>query len=211
MKESLSSIILRRGARLFAGALLANAVPLCAQNVVFISNGGPPPNGTNFTVMAGAGLSGGGIALSINGSDIGTILLKAFDVDQDGKVTLAELKGAAATYFKQWDTDGNGSLSADELSTGLKALFPAPPPNARAMAMVNCVAVQVPVDQMPTPGKQITGHIMALADTNQDGQLSLQELNDWLDKSFSQWDLNGDGALDASELNAAFGELARPD
>lgn len=212
MNKNLRLTVLRNGARLFACGLLANAVPLCAQNVVYFSNGGTPPDGgAQVTVRAGAGVAGGGAGLVINGSDVGTILLKACDLDQDGKVTLTELKTVAAAYFKQWDTNGDGSLSADELSAGLKTLFPAPPANAQAMAVINGVAVQVPVDQMPTPDKQIAKHIMAAADANQDGQLSLQELNDWLDKSFSQWDQNGDGTLDVSELNAAFGQLARPD
>ena len=197
--------MLRGGARLFACALLALGITSRAQNTVFISTGGPPPNGSGTMV------TGGGFGLVINGSDIGTILLKACDLDQDGKVTLAELKSAAATCFKQWDTNGDGNLSADELSAALKNLFPQPPGGAQATAMVNGVAVQVPPDQMPTPDKQVSKHIMALADANQDGQLSLQELNDWLDKSFSQWDQNGDGSLSVAELNAAFGQLARPD
>jgi hypothetical protein len=52
---------------------------------------------------------------------------------------------------------------------------------------------------------------MALADANKDGLISSQELNDFLDKSFSQWDQNGDGVLDAQELSNAFGQLAMPD
>ena len=209
MTKSLTSTMLQRATYLFVCGLLADGAVLRAQNTFFISNGGPPTNGSGVMVTARAG--GVGVGMSINGSDIGTILLKACDLDQDGKVTAAELKTVAATYFKQWDANSDGSLSADELSAGLKNLFPPPPSGAQAMAIVNGVAVQVPVDQMPTPDKQTSKHIMALADANQDGQLSLQELNDWLDKSFSQWDQNGDGSLDTSELSAAFGQLARPD
>lgn len=198
MKRNLSSVILRPGLRLLAGCLLAMGIHLPAQNTI---------------VMAASGGSGGGVALAINGVDIGAILLKACDLNQDGKVTLTELKTVAAACFKQWDTNNDGNLSVDELYTGLKNLFPAPRVGgqAQAMAMVNGVAVPVSPDDMPTPDKQITKHLMILADGSKDGLLSLQELDDWLDKSFGQWDQNGDGALDVSELDAAFGQLARPD
>jgi hypothetical protein len=54
-------------------------------------------------------------------------------------------------------------------------------------------------------------HILAAADSNKDGLLSLPELNDWLNQSFSQWDLEGNGSLNAQELNVAFSQLAAPD
>jgi Ca2+-binding EF-hand superfamily protein len=181
---------------------------LNAQQLRTMSGGGGGP-GLNITA---AGSGQGGFSININGSDVGAIILKTCDLNHDGTVSLTELKQVADACFKLWDTNNAGSLSADELSAALKKLFPAPPPGgAQAMAMVNGVAVQVPPDQMPTPDKQVAKHIMALADTNKDGLLSLQELNDWLDKSFSQWDQNGDGALDTPELDAAFGQLARPD
>jgi Ca2+-binding EF-hand superfamily protein len=212
MKRNPGSVFFRNGVRWAAGCLLANAITLCAQNAPYVTTSGPPPGGTNVFVQASGGFGGGGVAISINGSDIGTILLKACDLNQDGKVTLAELQTVADDYFKAWDTNSVGSLSSGELSAGFQALFPAPPPGgAQAVAVVNGVAVQVPPEDMPTPDKQLAKHIMAQADANQDGQLSLQELNDWLGNNFSQWDTSGDGALDASELGAAFGQLARPD
>lgn len=211
MKKPLVITILQPGVCLLAWSILTNGVTLCAQNAVVYSAGGPPaPGDTNVSVQVSGGVGGPGFALCINGSSIGTILLKACDQNQDGKVTLDELESVAATYFKLWDTNGDGCLSGDELEAGLKSLFPAPPPGAQAMAVVNGVAVQMSPDDMPTPATQIVKNVMALADTNKDGQLSLQEMNNWLDKSFSQWDLNGDGALDASELDAVFSQLAQP-
>lgn len=146
----------------------------------------------------------------INGQSVGNILLKACDTNQDGQISPAELTAAADAYFKQWDTNSDGNLSIDELSAGLKSLLPPSPAGAQAMAIVNGAAVQVSPDEMPTPDKQLTKQIMAQADANQDGLLSLQGLNDWLNKSFSQWDKNSDGSLDGSEVSAAFGELAQP-
>ncbi|HEV2329277.1 MAG TPA: hypothetical protein VGY56_10860 [Verrucomicrobiae bacterium] len=211
MKLNSSPIIL--AVRLVVAYSLAHGVRLCAQNTVFVSAYGPPPDGTNVTMQAGGRMvAGGGMAISINGQDIGTILLKACDQDQDGKVTLTELENTVDSYFKLWDADGDGNLSTNELAAGLKGLFPPPPPGgAQAVAVVNGVAVQIPADEIRTPDQMITENIMAAADANKDGLLSLQELNDWLSNSFSQWDQNGDGTLDASELGAAFGQLARPD
>lgn len=197
--------------RLFVFCLLTNGLLVCAQNVMYFSTAGPPPDGTNITVKTASGFGGSGVGLVINGQDVGTILLKACDTNQDGQVSLAELTTAADAYFKQWDTNSDGSLGADELAAGLKNLFPPPPTGAQGMAMVNGVAVQVSADEMPTPDGQLTKQIMAQADANQDAVLSAQELNDWLNKNFSQWDQNGDGLLDVSELNAVFGQLARPD
>jgi hypothetical protein len=54
-------------------------------------------------------------------------------------------------------------------------------------------------------------HIFAGADANKDGFLSLQEVNDFLDKNFSQWDQNSNGSLDEHEFAMAFGQLALPD
>jgi Ca2+-binding EF-hand superfamily protein len=170
--------------------------------VFFSSSGGMVVSVNGSTAVATAGIV-------INGKDIGSILEDAFDLNHDGKVTLDELKQVADASFKLWDTNNDGYLSQGELSTGLGQLFPAPP--TVGMMAFNGVAVQVPADQMPTPAKQVTKHLFAAADTNKDGLLSLQELNDYLDKNFSQWDQNGDGSLSAQELAVVFAQFAMPD
>jgi Ca2+-binding EF-hand superfamily protein len=162
-------------------------------------------------VATRTGGSEGVISMNINGSDIGTTILKTCDLNQDGATSLAELKKVAGACLNLWDTTRDVSLSQDELSVGLRQLFPAPPAGAQAIRTVNGVAQQVPADELPTPDKQLTKHIFAGADSNKDGLLSPQELSDYLDKNFSQWDRNGGGSLDAQELNAAFGQLAMPD
>lgn len=206
MKGQFSSTILRCGTRLLVCCLLANGIALYAQNTVWISSvAPPPPDGTNMTFH-----TGGQISLSINGSDIGTAILKACDLNHDGTVTLAELKEVAGACFKLWDTNSVGSLTQAQLSDELKQFFPDVGAGT-AMCVVNGVAVQVPPDRVPTPYGQLAKHIFADADSNKDGLLSLQELNDFLDKSFSQWDQNNNGSLDAQELNTAFGQLAMPD
>jgi len=213
MKINSSPMIL--AVHLVVGYLLVNGVTLYAQNTIFISTYGPSPNGSNVTFQATGRMAAGGgfgVGLCINGQDIGTILLKACDQDQDGNITSAELENTADNYFKLWDTNGDGELGTNELASGLHGIFPQPPPGgAQAVAVINGVATQIPADQIMTPDQVITANIMAAVDANKDGLLSMQVVNDWLSQNFSLWDQNGDGALDATELNAAFSQLARPD
>ena len=225
MSRQFSSTIVQYGAPLFACCILANGIALRAQNTGQPYAMHAQGNGQIVSIRAPDGTAPGGapvltemrtgtgFGLAINGSDPGTILLKTCDLDRNGKATLPELKTVAAACLKLWDANGDGSLSTDELSAGLKNLFPAAPPGAQTPAVVdvNGVLVQVPPDQLPTPDKQLVKHIMAVADANKDGLIGSQELSDFLDKSFSQWDQNGDGVLDAQELSNAFGQLAMPD
>lgn len=210
MKQQLSSIILRYGAGLLTVCLLANGTALRAQEFSTSVAGTPPP-GAKLTLRTGEG--GGGFGLVINGADIGTIVLKACDRDGDGQVVPAELKASIAACFTLWDTNTNSSLSGSELAAGLKQLFPTPPPGGmRGVHVINGVAVEVPPGELPTPEAQIAKHILAGADSNKDGALSLEEVSKFLlGKCFSQWDQDESGALDAQELNAAVGQLAMPD
>jgi len=117
----------------------------------------------------------------------------------------------AAAYFLQWDANNDGNASGNELSSALKELFPAPPAGAPGVRMFNGVAVEGAPGDLPTPDRQLVKHILAGSDSNKDGSLSIPELNDWLDTNFSQWDRDGNGSLNAQELNVAFGLLALPD
>lgn len=211
MKNQLSSI-LRYGASALAVCLLATSPALQAQETRAIPPGAPPPGNAIFTIRTGEG-EGGGFGLVINGSDAGTIILKACDRDGDGKMVPGEFKEVIATCFAVWDANTNGSLSAGELGKGLKALFPSPPPGGmRGARVINGVAVEVSPDELPTPDAQVAKHILAGADSNQDGALTLPEITKFLlGKCFSQWDQDGNGSLDAQELNAALGQLAVPD
>jgi len=161
-----------------------------------------------FKTGPGAGVG----AFFINGSDIGTVLLKTCDLDGDGKVTAGEFKSVAAASFKLWDTNSDGTVSSNELSAGLKDLFPAlPGAGARAIRVINGVPVETAPAEILTPDVVIARRLFTGADANKDGNLSLQEVNDFLDKSFAQWDQNGSGSLDVQELGIAFGELSLPD
>jgi Ca2+-binding EF-hand superfamily protein len=202
MKRELGSTILRFGVSLFTCCLLTNSIALRAQELTSAL----PPGGPNQIHAVEFGIS-------INGVDIATILLKACDLDQNGKVTLAELEGVTVAYFKFWDTNTDGSLSGNELSTALKQLFPAPPPGGlHAVRVVNGVAVEISPDELPTPDAQVAKNILAGSDFNTDGALTYQEVSAFLlGRCFRQWDQDGNGSLDAQELHVAFGQLARPD
>jgi Ca2+-binding EF-hand superfamily protein len=206
------SVIRWFGTCAFVSCVLANAAVVRAQETKAFSVGmAVSSGGTNFVFQTGGGMGAG--EFFINGSDIGTILLKACDLDQDSKVTLGELKTFAAATFKLWDSNTDGSVSSNELSVAVKELFPTPPPGAgaRAMRVVGGVASEVPAGEIVTPDMAVVRHLLNGADTNKDGLLSLQEVNDFLEKTFVRWDQNGDGSLDAPELNGAFGQLSFPD
>lgn len=203
-----NSALLRSGVRVCICFLLGMGLAAKAQETVTIAMGARAPGGTNYFFRT-TGQAG---VFFINGSDIGTILLKACDLDQDGKLTISELKAVAAASFKLWDTNADGSLSQSEFSAALKEFFPAPQAGAaHGMRVVNGVVETVSVGELPTPDAVLAKHIFAGADANKDGLLTLQEINDFLDKSFVSWDQDGSGSLNAEELNTAFGQLSLPD
>jgi Ca2+-binding EF-hand superfamily protein len=152
----------------------------------------------------GPGGSNAGFALQIGGnifSDIGAALLKACDLNHDGNVTVAELKEVASACFKLWDTNNAGALDQTALLNGIKDLLPMPQPPA---------GFTPPPDEFTPPG-QLAKHILPAADSNKDGVITLQELNDFLDQNFSQWDQDNNGSLNAQEFGLTFAQLAAPD
>jgi len=142
-----------------------------------------------------AGVPAYGVMNVLNGQDVGSSLLKACDINQDGVATLTEVKFALLNWFQQADADKNGALSEVELATALKLLWPPPPPGAPPLpedhALHNLVAKK----------------LMAAVDLNNDGWITLTEAMAFVDQNFSKWDANSSGWLDASEFAAAFAQF----
>jgi Ca2+-binding EF-hand superfamily protein len=98
--------------------------------------------------------------------------LKAFDADQDGKVTLAELNKGLEVAFEGWDIDKNGAWNSAEAKTAndtLAASDPAMPP---------------------------------VRDWDQSGGVSFEEFAAWNRGRFRRADTNQDGVVDAGEFTA---------
>ena len=53
-------------------------------------------------------------------------------------------------------------------------------------------------------------HLFTLADTNQDGKLSAEEINNFRDAKFAAYDANKDGKLSLDEFEGLLAELTRP-
>jgi Ca2+-binding EF-hand superfamily protein len=144
-----------------------------------------------------AGVPAHGVMIVLNGTDVGSSLLKACDTNQDGVATVTEVKAALLNWFQQADADRNGALSEVELATALKLLFPPP---------------QAPPGAPPMPEDQALHHLlaknlMAALDANNDTWITSTEAIAFVDQNFSKWDANSSGWLDASEFAAAFAQL----
>jgi len=98
------------------------------------------------------------------------------DRDQNGTITLAEQSTASADLFAAIDTSQDGTVTVDELNDAKARLDFAPGRSAEA--------------------------IIAAADNDGDGKLTLAE---WMANSNAQFaatDLNGDGVIDRAEWDA---------
>uniref|UniRef100_UPI0035B3249C EF-hand domain-containing protein n=1 Tax=Paenirhodobacter enshiensis TaxID=1105367 RepID=UPI0035B3249C len=145
-------------ALLVAGAAAVTALPAMAQDA-------PGPDGRDGPEMPfarGAGMAG---------------LLKQFDANGDGKVTLAEIQSGRKAQAQSIDANGDGKISADELVNAQIARM-RPMLEARAKARI------------------------AAQDTDGDGLLSAAELAlpPMPERLMDKFGPKGDGAIDLSDL-----------
>jgi Ca2+-binding EF-hand superfamily protein len=97
------------------------------------------------------------------------------DTNHDGVVTLDEYVAAATALFHQYDTAGNGKVTAAEIAASPKT-------QDRAISVATRMVKRM--------------------DTNGDGSVSLDEYLAAAKTRFAKIDKNGDGYLDATEVGA---------
>jgi Ca2+-binding EF-hand superfamily protein len=190
MKKQCSSVMSWRTMYLLMGFMaLGHAVN--AQESLGITTRGAAGGGVI------AGVPGHGVMIVFNGQDVGSSLLKACDVNQDGAATATEVKAALLNWFQQADADRNGALSEVELATALKLLFPPPqrPPGAP------------PLPQDQALPNLLAKKLMTAVDANTDKWITFHEAIAFVDRNFSKWDADKNGWLDRSEFAAAFAQL----
>lgn len=152
-------------------------------------------------------------------------LLSKLDADGSGGVSDTELQGllddvakktgvssqtSAADLVQQYDSDGDGSLNADELGKTMQSMLP-PPPSTMAFAQSRGDS-----DTAAATG-QAGDDLFGKVDGDGDGAVSQTELQALLeamsggtaskvgvssDEVFSQLDADGDGSLSEAEFDA---------
>lgn len=104
------------------------------------------------------------------------------DTDKNGKITQAEFRAAAASRFARADTDRDGTIEAGERQGkwGKRG------------------------------GRGGGARMLARLDTDRDGAISLAEFVAGAQQRFQKMDSNGDGRIDAAEMQARRGGRGGP-
>ena len=153
-------------------------------------------------------------------------MLKNFDANKDGKVTVEEAKAGADTLFAAIDTDKDGSITPKEMKTWRQAKMaemrkamgndapPAPDqggPDEQADA-----GPDAGTPDAPPPGKHhgmkgmrhhgkghhgmMGGGLIRMLDTDENGQVSKAEAEAGAENLVKQMDTNKDGAVSIDDF-----------
>ncbi|MCB1509476.1 MAG: EF-hand domain-containing protein [Hyphomicrobiaceae bacterium] len=118
-------------------------------------------------------------------------MIRRFDVDRDGKVTRAEFETRVKEMFARFDLDGDGKITDADL-----------PPMLRDRNILRGDNAGFGGRRGPRMLRFLRG-----ADTNNDGQITLDEAMAAAGKRFVRFDRNKDGAIDAKDIEAMRAEM----
>jgi Ca2+-binding EF-hand superfamily protein len=108
----------------------------------------------------------------------------------------------AAVVFQTLDEDGDGKLSADEISKASDSLaaLDKDGDGSITLAELQRAHPQMPVAAAGAPNAGKLWQRLLAGDKNRDGKLSEDELPERFRRGFSRLDANGDGTIDQNEL-----------
>jgi len=145
--------------------------------------------------------------------DTGKMLFKMADQNNDGQISQKEAVDAGNTmvggFFFRADTNGDGSLSTDELRAARQEMM-------RQRPILNIFAQRARGQDGGQPASANANarqNVMSLLDSNNDSKIDASELrqlvNTTVQSGFAAADTNRDGQMSPSEVNAAIIGAAR--
>jgi len=145
--------------------------------------------------------------------DTGPMLFKIADENNDGQISQKEAidagNGMVGGFFFRADTDGDGTLSKEELKQARNRIL-AQKPMLRVIAQR---ARSAQNDEQKTQAENAKRNVMSLLDSNNDDQIQANEVRTLVQTSvqslFAAADTNRDGQINPSEVNAAIVGAAR--
>ena len=171
----------------FAAIAAASALTLAAAMAQGPGPGGPPGGGPGQG--PGPGGPGGG-----PGTFLGPAILKAADLDKDGRVTPEEAGKAAAKLVRDADTKKAGAIDGEALGRAINKLLPPPPGFGDG-------------DGPPPgdfgPGTFFGPMVLTAADADKDGKLSPEEAAKAAEAFVRAADSAKKGSIDADTLALA--------
>ncbi|MBX9455413.1 MAG: hypothetical protein KL863_04960 [Rhizobium sp.] len=118
-------------------------------------------------------------------------MIKRADLNNDGKISQSEMTRGIAVTFAKVDANGDGMLSAAEVS-GAKAVLKSERKRAKAEGKGRMQFVKFPAKRI---GKRFDR-----IDANGDGMLSKGELERVAERMFKKRDKNNDGYISAADF-----------
>lgn len=141
-------------------------------------------------------------------------MLRRFDTDKDGKVTKAEIEAMVTDRFQQLDLDGDGKITDADLPPMMRGMNilsggDRSGMDMMGMGMMGMGGFHAGRHHGGRHGRGGHGMLRYVigADTDKDGSVTLQELQDRAAKSFARFDRNSDGAIDQADHDAMRKEM----